>query len=115
VPGRARRLGAELAAGLETSVASHFLVGEVRTRGFMAGIELVADRTSRAPFPPALRIGAQVERRCRAHGVMIRNMGDALAICPPFILESADVGQIVDGVRSALDDVAADLAQRDAA
>lgn len=115
VVGRARRLGAHLDGAMSASLASHPLVGEIRSCGFIAGIELVADRTSREAFDPALRIGARVEKRCRAHGVMIRNMGDSLAICPPYILEPADIDAIVDGIRAALDDVLADIDQRDAA
>jgi 4-aminobutyrate--pyruvate transaminase len=109
VVGRARRLGAHLETALRAALQSHPLVGETRSAGFLAGIELVADRATRRSFDPALRVGARVEERCRAHGVMIRNMGDVLAICPPYILEPSDVDFIVAGLRGALDDVAADL------
>jgi 4-aminobutyrate---pyruvate transaminase len=115
VVGRASRLGAHMNEALFANLASHPLVGEIRARGFIAGIELVADRASREAFDPALRVGARVEMRCRAHGVMLRNMGDVLAICPPYVLEPIDIDAIVEGIRAALDDVLAEVGRRDAA
>ncbi|RUX21614.1 aminotransferase class III-fold pyridoxal phosphate-dependent enzyme [Mesorhizobium sp. M2A.F.Ca.ET.037.01.1.1] len=53
-----------------------------------------------------MRIG-DVERRCREHGVMIRNMGDVLGICPPYIITESEIDPLVDGIRSALDGAAA--------
>lgn len=115
VVGRAQRLGAHLQRALAARIADHPLVGEIRSCGFIAGIGLVADRASREAFDPTLRVGAQVERRCRAHGLMIRNMGDALAICPPYILETSEIDLIADGIGRALDDVLASLEARHAA
>jgi len=115
VVGRARTLGAHLTEALTARIGEHPLVGEIRSCGFIAGIEIVADRESREAFDPALRVGAQVERRCRAHGLMIRNMGDALAICPPYILEPAEVDMIAEGIGRALDDVLANIGGRHAA
>lgn len=106
VIGRARRLGDHLRSALSVAIGDHPLVGEVRGCGFIAGIELVADKATRQAFDPALRIGAQVELRCRAHGVILRNMGDVLALCPPFILEAGDIDHLVAGIRASLDDVA---------
>jgi 4-aminobutyrate---pyruvate transaminase len=112
---RARRLGAHLTATLVTAIADHPLVGEVRSSGFIAGIELVVDKTTRESFDPERKIGARVERRCRAHGVMIRNMGDVLAICPPFVMEPSQIDALVEGIRAALDDVADQLGPHDEA
>jgi 4-aminobutyrate--pyruvate transaminase len=109
-PGQAAELGRRLFAALHARIASHALVGEVRGTGFLAGIELVADKASRAPFDPALKVGALVEQRCRTHGVMIRNMGDVISICPPFVMTPEEVDQLIDGIAAALDDVAVRLA-----
>lgn len=108
-PARAAALGRHLFAALEGAVAPHPLVGEIRGTGFLAGIELVADRKTGAPFDPALKVGAAVERRCRAHGVMIRNMGDVISICPPFIMTTEEIDRLVEGIAKALADVHAEL------
>jgi adenosylmethionine-8-amino-7-oxononanoate aminotransferase len=61
-------------------------VGEVRQRGLMAGIELVQDRASRQPFPAVRRVGSQVCRRAREHGVFLRPLGDVIVLMPPLAI-----------------------------
>ncbi|KAA0686899.1 aminotransferase class III-fold pyridoxal phosphate-dependent enzyme [Neorhizobium sp. P12A] len=109
IPARAQALGRRLFGALETSLAGHEMVGEIRGAGFLAGVELVADKATRMPFDPALKVGALVERRCRAHGVMIRNMGDVISICPPFVMTENEVDQLVAGIAAALDDALSQL------
>jgi 4-aminobutyrate---pyruvate transaminase len=109
IPGRAQTLGRHLFDALDASVAKHDMVGEIRGAGFLAGIELVADTASRTPFDPALKVGALVERHCRAHGIMIRNMGDVISICPPFIMTVDEIDQLVSGIATALDDAQSEL------
>lgn len=111
-PDRADTLGKHLFAALRSRVAPHPLVGEVRGAGFLAGIELVADKHTHDAFDPALKVGTLVERRCRAHGIMIRNMGDVISICPPFIMTTQQVDQLVDAIAAALDDAYSELKNR---
>jgi adenosylmethionine-8-amino-7-oxononanoate aminotransferase len=59
-------------------------VGEVRQRGFLAGVELVEDRATRRPFPLAFRAGARVCRRAREGGVLVRPLGDVVVVMPPL-------------------------------
>ena len=51
----AREVGAHLLAGLRGIQARHPIVGDVRGLGMMVGLEFVADRATRAPFPPSVR------------------------------------------------------------
>jgi adenosylmethionine---8-amino-7-oxononanoate aminotransferase len=62
-------------------------VGEVRQRGLMAGVELVQDRPSKRPFPPADRAGARVCRLAREGGVLLRPLGDVVVVMPPLAIE----------------------------
>lgn len=62
-------------------------VGDVRQRGLMAGIELVADRASKRPFPPEKRTGARVCRALREQGVLLRPLGDVLVLMPPLAID----------------------------
>jgi 4-aminobutyrate--pyruvate transaminase len=109
IPGRAQILGRHLFDALGASIASHEMVGEMRGAGFLAGIELVADTASRTPFDPALKVGALVGRRCRAHGIMIRNMGDVISICPPFVMTPDEIDQLAGGIAAALEDARSEL------
>jgi adenosylmethionine-8-amino-7-oxononanoate aminotransferase len=62
-------------------------VGDIRQRGLMAGVEIVRDRATREPFPPALRMGGQICRRCREQGVLLRPLGDTVVVMPPLAIE----------------------------
>ena len=74
-------------------------VGDVRQKGLMVGIELVADRTTKQPFDPKRRLGAEVCAKVRRHGVIIRPLGDVIALMPPLAMPLEDLGRIVAAVR----------------
>jgi adenosylmethionine-8-amino-7-oxononanoate aminotransferase len=75
-------------------------VGEVRQKGFMVGIELVADRPSRRPFDAKLRTGAAVCSRIRRHGVIVRPLGDVIVLMPPLAMTEEQLGEVVDAVHT---------------
>ncbi len=77
-------------------------VGEVRGRGLMIGVELVADKKTKARFADADLFGHYVARRCRDNGVLIRNVYDTFIISPPLILSKAQVDRIVETMDEAL-------------
>jgi len=104
VVGRARTLGPQLLTGLRDALGDHPMVGEVRGIGLLAGIELAADRQTKQTFPAEAKIGAQVERACRQRGIILRNMGDVLALCPPYIIEPDQIDELVRALALAIDD-----------
>lgn len=83
-------------------LADHPHVGDIRQCGLMAGIELVADRATKARFPLASRIGWTVSREARALGLLTRPLGDVLVLVPPLSVSIEDIDQMVDIVRSAI-------------
>jgi 4-aminobutyrate--pyruvate transaminase len=112
LPQTAKQLGRILHAELET-LEKHPLVGEIRGKsvGFIAGIELVADKCNRVPFSIDEHIGAQVEVATRKRGLIVRNMGDVIALCPPFIVTEVEIKMIVRKLEAALNEVFANLKQ----
>jgi adenosylmethionine---8-amino-7-oxononanoate aminotransferase len=100
-----RRKSDALAAMLGPLTALPF-VGEIRQKGFMVGIELVADKETRRRFDPKRRVGAAVCARVRRHGVIIRPLGDVLVLMPPLAMAIDDLGRIVDAVRAEIDALA---------
>jgi adenosylmethionine-8-amino-7-oxononanoate aminotransferase len=116
-----RRQGEGLAERLRASFAEHPHVGDLRGRGLFRGIELVADRSSKAPFDPALRLHARIKREAMARGLMVYPMGgtidgragDHVLLAPPFVVTEADLDVIVDRLAQAIDAAVAD-AQRSA-
>ena len=73
-------------------------VGDIRQKGFMVGIELVADKGSKRPFDPRRREGAQVCARIRRHGVVLRPLGDVIVINPPLAMDLDDLKRIVAAI-----------------
>lgn len=78
------------------------LVGDIRQRGFMAGIELVCDRATRAPFPVGERLGVRVCREARRHGVLLRPLGDVLVLMPPLAISEEELAVLMDALYAAV-------------
>src|SRR5690606_23685330 len=85
VVARIRRLGAHALRRLRELYEYPF-VGEVNGVGLMAGIELVEDRESRKPLDPERKIMARLEQNGRERGLVMRLIGDRIALAPPFII-----------------------------
>jgi 4-aminobutyrate--pyruvate transaminase len=98
-----RALAPRLQEGLR-AFAAHPLVGEVRGRGLIAAVELVADKAHKTAFDPLGRVGAYLDARCRDHGVILRPLKDTIAFCPPLIATAADIDAIVNTFGRALDE-----------
>ena len=64
------------------------------------------------PFAADLKVGARVERASRARGLIVRNLGDCIAICPPYIMTEGEVDTLVGTLARTLDDVYADIGSR---
>ena len=93
---------ARLRERLAGEIAALRHVGDVRQQGFMVGIELVADRATRAPYPPAARIGQRVVTAARARGVVLRPLGNVVVLMPPLAIAPADLDVLVDVARDAI-------------
>jgi len=61
-------------------------VGDIRQRGFMAGLELVRDKDTREPFPLARRTGHRVILEARRLGAILRPLGDVIVLMPPLCI-----------------------------
>jgi adenosylmethionine-8-amino-7-oxononanoate aminotransferase len=71
-------------------------VGDIRQRGLMAGIELVQERKEKRPFPTMRRVGAEVCRKARRCGVLLRPLGDVVVVMPPLAIEPSLLDRICD-------------------
>lgn len=95
-----REREAVLARALEP-LRDHPHVGEVRQRGLMVGIELVQDRESREPYPPAERMGWRACAAAREEGAVIRPLGDVVVLMPPLAIPLSDLERLAEvAVRS---------------
>lgn len=99
----------ELLARLLKPLADHPFVGDVRQRGFMVGIELVADRVTKEAFPEALQMGARVARAARMLGAIIRPLGDVVVLMPPPAIDEDTLTRLVTITARAIEDATAAL------
>ncbi len=92
-------------AGWLAEMAGHPLVGDVRQRGLIAGVELVADKQSKKSFPWERQLGAEVCRRARRDGLFIRPLGDVLVIMPPLAISLDQLDEMLAIIGRSLDEV----------
>ena len=86
------------------SLADHPLVGEVRGKGMIGAIELVAKKHPYAAFMDA-KVGTFAMMRCQEYGLITRLVaGSSLALCPPLIITKEEVDKIIEILNKALDD-----------
>ena len=95
-------LGAYLTAGFGKLAAKHSIIGEVRGKGLMLGVELVKDRTTKEP---AKEECAAVFERCKELGLLIGKgglWGNSLRIKPPMCIHRADADFMLEVMDQAL-------------
>ena len=92
---RAAEAGAFLRTQLAT-LASLPHVGEIRGLGLMAAVELVADKTTRAEFPAAEKVGARVHAATQARGMFSRLRGDVYNLAPCYAVEKSQLNRMVE-------------------
>ncbi len=76
-------------------------VGEVRQAGMMVGIELVADKKNKTPFPITRRIGHQVCEEAKKNGVLLRPLGNVIVLMPPLSISLPHLRRLIGVVEEA--------------
>ncbi|MEV8432380.1 aspartate aminotransferase family protein [Streptomyces chartreusis] len=108
---RARRLGTFLRAGLEDMATRHEVIGDIRGRGLLAGLELVVDRETKQSSD---KLGAQVTRRCLELGlhmniVQLPGMGGVFRVAPPLTATEDELALGLSILDTAIGEVSATL------
>ena len=106
IVGHARDLSPAFQEAL-AGFADHPLVGEARGVGLVGGLELVKDKETRQVFDPIGKAGAYCRDRAEDHGLLLRAIGDVMALCPPLVINESEIGEMFARLRRALDDTAA--------
>jgi adenosylmethionine-8-amino-7-oxononanoate aminotransferase len=108
---RVKELGVQLERRLTERFGNHRHVGDIRGRGLFQAIELVADRATRTPFDPALKLNQRIKSIAfegglgcyPAGGCMDGRSGDHVLLAPPYIATPDDIDMIVDRLGQAVD------------
>ncbi len=104
-------MGEALDSRLRAAFGRHPHVGDIRGRGLFRGVELVAERETKKPFDPKLRLHARLKQQALAEGLMVYPMGgtvdgtrgDHVLLAPPFILEEPQLDELVEKLERALE------------
>ena len=108
-----KRQGEVLRAALADRFGNHPNVGDIRGRGLFLCVEFVADRRTRQPFDPALRINARIKERGMENGLICYPMGgivdgksgDHVMLAPPYIINESHIAEIMDKLGRTVDSV----------
>jgi len=106
-------LGARLDALLRERLGGHRNVGDIRGRGFFRAIELVADRATKIPLPPADKVHARIKAAAMAGGLLCYPaggtvdgaQGDHVLLAPPFNVSITHLEELVDKLGAAIEQV----------
>jgi len=109
--------GELLRASLRERFADNPYIGDIRGKGLFCGLEIVADKQTKEPFDPALKLHAKIKATAMRGGLMCYAMGgtidgksgDHVMFAPPFIITEEHVAEMVDkfelAFNSALDEI----------
>ena len=103
IVGHVQRVSPVFQTRLE-ALADHPLVGETRGAGLIGGIELVKNKATKESFEPRQGVGAKVVSLAQEEGLITRAVGgDTIALCPPLVIDGAEINQMFDALGRALD------------
>lgn len=113
-----RRQGERLMASLKEALGDHPHVGDIRGRGLLLGVELVADRQTKAPFAPEKALYARIRTQGMAHGIACYPgggsvdgaRGDHVLLAPPYIIDDTHVAEITTRLKDTLEAAIAEVA-----
>ncbi|MDX1421848.1 MAG: aminotransferase [Kiloniellales bacterium] len=84
---------------------AHPQVGEARGIGLMGALELVANKQTKAPFPPEQTVSEDIANVALEHGLICRPIGQAIVLAPPFIITRAQIDELFEKLRKTLEHV----------
>ena len=107
IPGHVARVGPAFQQRLRGLVGRVPFVGDVRGRGLMSCVEMVADPATKAPLPRTSDLPARVARAAYRRGLMVRVSGGNMILSPPLVITPDELGFLCGTLEAALDEVAA--------
>ncbi|SMR70909.1 hypothetical protein SAMN04488030_0528 [Aliiroseovarius halocynthiae] len=110
---RAAKMGDRLNDALQAEFGQHPHIGDIRGRGMFRGLEIVADRDSKAPFDPARGVAGRLKKQAFENGLICYPMsgtidgqlGDHVLLAPPFIITDDQIDELVGKLSKSLEQV----------
>ncbi|MBS0537166.1 MAG: aminotransferase class III-fold pyridoxal phosphate-dependent enzyme [Proteobacteria bacterium] len=108
IVGHVRAVGPRLIDGVRALAKSHPLVGHADGVGLIAGLELVADKAKRKLYAAEVKIGDIVDRAAKKNGLIVRVIGNRIALSPPLVIKAAEIDELLARLKRTLDDAHAE-------
>jgi 4-aminobutyrate aminotransferase/(S)-3-amino-2-methylpropionate transaminase len=102
---RASKQGEYVMRRLDELKHKHQLIGEVRGKGLMIGMELVKDRQTKEPAPSET---VKIRELCRQKGVLVGHggtLGNVLRIQPPLVISQSQLDTAIEAIDQSLDEI----------
>ncbi len=96
-----RALTPRFEAGM-ARLAEHPNIGEWRGKGLMGALEAVRDKATKTPFEGRLSVSERIANACTDHGLICRPLGQAIVLCPAFIMTEPQMDEMFDKLEAAL-------------
>lgn len=91
-------------------LAEHPNIGEWRGKGLMGALEAVKDKASKTPFDSDLSVSERIANTCTDHGLICRPLGQAIVLCPAFIMTEDQMSEMFEKLEASLKQVFAEIA-----
>jgi 4-aminobutyrate--pyruvate transaminase len=107
LPENAAKAGAHLLGGLHDLLDDHPHVGNIRGKGLMLFVELVADKATKTKLDPAMNVGGKLTKATRKRGIIVRPVNDGIAIAPPLTIQQPELDVLADAIAGSISEVMA--------
>ena len=96
LPGQCADKGGRLLASLQSALGDHPHVGDIRGKGLMCAVELVADRSTKASFPAGDKVGPRVNQEAIGRGLFSRVKADTYLLAPAAVITDDQLDRTVE-------------------
>jgi len=103
-----RALTPKFEAGM-AELAKNPNIGEARGKGLMGALEAVADKATKTPFSGDLSVSERIANTCTDHGLICRPLGQAVVLCPAFVMTEPQMDEMFEKLGLALNKVFAEV------
>jgi len=103
------KMGKYILEGFKDRLYRHPIVGDIRGIGLLLGVEMVADKKTKASFPPEVCIFDRTYQKLEENGILARDFESTLVLTPPLCLTKDDADEIIDKIDRVVGGLAKDL------
>ena len=96
LPGQCAAKGDRLIGALRAALGDHPHVGDIRGKGLMCAVELVADRSTKQSFPAGDNVGSRIHQEAAGRGLFSRVKADTYLLAPPAVITDDQLDRTVD-------------------